>query len=428
MRHAAAGRPITQEHDIRSPRHAGSLAGRIVALSALGALGTLALISVAAAAVTVKVARTVVTPPRRRDEDIRVLAVADDTVTLSATKDSLLPGRYGLWFDRGSGHARLGDIVATGTGTVTRRLAGVDFGELRAGARARLNGWYYLSPRELGYDYENVVVETELGAAPAWLIPAAAPSTAAPSTSWVIEVHGRAVRRSETLRAVPVFHEAGYSALLVSYRNDEDAPGSDDRRYALGDVEWRDVDAAIGFAIERGATDIVLMGWSMGGAIVLQTATRSQHAELIRGIVLDSPVIDWASVLGFQGAQLRMPVVASRAVLAVIGSTWGRRLTGQAEAIDLARLDFVARAGELSWPVLLMHSDDDGYVPSNSSHALAEARPDIVTFDAYTVARHTKLWNYDSARWNLSIAAFLATLAPRPSARTDRSSRPPEAG
>ena len=415
MRHAAAGRPNTQEHDIRSPRQPGSVAGRIVAVAAIGITGTLALLSLAAAALTVKVARTVVTPPRRRDEDIRVIAVTGDTVTLSATKDSLLPGRYGLWFDRGSGHARLGDILASDATTVTRRLAGVDFGDLRAGSRSRLNGWYYLSPRELGYDYENVVVQTDLGPAPAWLIPAAAPST-----SWVIEVHGRAVRRSETLRAVPVFHEAGYSALLVSYRNDEDAPGSDDRRYALGDVEWRDVDAAIEFAIARGATDIVLMGWSMGGAIVLQTATRSPHSALIRGIVLDSPVIDWASVLGFQGAQLRMPVAASRAVLAVIGSTWGSRLTGQAEAIDLARLDFVARAGELSWPILLMHSDDDGYVPSNSSRALAQARPDIVTLDAYSVARHTKLWNYDSARWNLSIAAFLTTLESRSSARTDR--------
>ena len=363
-----------------------------------------------------------VTPPRRREEDIRVIAVTADTVTLSATKDSLLPGRYGLWFDRGSGHARLGEILATGTGTVTRRLAGVDFGELKAGSRSRLNGWYYLSPRELGYAYENVVVQTELGPAPAWLVPAAAPTT-----SWVIEVHGRAVRRSETLRAVPVFHEAGYTALLVSYRNDDDAPGSDDRRYSLGDVEWRDVDAAIAFAVEHGATDIVLMGWSMGGAIVLQTATRSRHSSLVRGIVLDSPVIDWASVLGFQGAQLKLPIVASRAVLAVIGNAWGRRLTGQAEAIDLARLDFVARAGELTWPILLMHSDDDGYVPSDSSRALALARPDIVTFEAYSVARHTKLWNYDSARWNLSIAAFLANLAPRSSGRTDHSRRPPAA-
>jgi alpha-beta hydrolase superfamily lysophospholipase len=353
----------------------------------------------------VRVARQVVTPPRYREEDIRVVDVTETTITITATKDSVLPGRYGLWFDRDTGHARLGDVVEEGALTVTRELIGVDFGDLRPEARGRINAWFYLGPHELGYDYEDVAVDTDLGPAPAWLIPAAQQTG-----RWVIQVHGRAVRRSETLRAVPVFHEAGYTSLLVSYRNDGDAPASDDNRYALGDAEWNDVDAAIRFAVDHGATDIVLMGWSMGGAIVLQTVTRSEHAGIVRGVVLDSPVIDWASVLGFQGAQLRLPDVASRAVLAVIGNAWGKRLTGQAESIDLARLDFVARADELDRPILLMHSDDDGYVPSQSSRALAEARPDIVTFDAFSVARHTKLWNYDAARWNVDIAAWLAQL------------------
>jgi pimeloyl-ACP methyl ester carboxylesterase len=381
----------------------------------LGFVGLAALASVAAATVTVRAARQVVTPPRRREEDLRVIEVTGTTITLTATKDSVLAGRYGLWFDRDTGHARIGDVVEEGTFTVTRELLGVDFGDLRAEARGRINAWFYLGPTELGYPYEDVVVDTELGPAPAWLVPAEHETG-----QWVIQVHGRAVRRQETLRAVPVFREAGYTSLLVSYRNDDDAPGSDDNRYALGDAEWNDVDAAIRFAVSRGARGIVLMGWSMGGAIALQTLTRSQHAGLVRGVVLDSPVIDWASVLGFQGAQMRLPEVASRAVLAVIGNAWGKRLTGQAESIDLARLDFVARAGELDRPILLMHSDDDGYVPSASSRALAEARPDIVTFDAFAVARHTKLWNYDAARWTVDIAAWLAILPEAPGETSPR--------
>lgn len=379
---------------------------------ALGAVGAATLVSVAAAALTVRVARQVVTPPKKREEDIRVIRVAEKTITLSATKDSLLPGRYGLWFDRGEGHARIGAILDATSTEVTRELVSVDFGILGPGAKARLNGWFYLGPKELGFPYSDVVIDTELGPAPAWLIPAEKPAD-----TWVIQVHGRAVRRSETLRAVPAFREAGYTCLLVSYRNDEDAPASADGRYSLGDAEWRDVDAALAYAVANGAVNVVLMGWSMGGAIVLQTATRSADARFIRGIVLDSPVIDWASVLGFQGAEMRLPAIASRAVLAVIGNKWGKRLTGQQESINLARLDFVARADELTVPILLMHSDDDGYVPSTSSHKLAEARPDIVTLDAFSVARHTKLWNYDAGRWNVDIGAWLATLAPSAAAR-----------
>ena len=405
MRHAAAAASKGQELSIATSRQPDSIAGRIVGGVALGVVGIAALAAATAAAITVRIAREVVTPPKTREEDIRVVAVSASTITLTSTKDSLLPGRYGLWFDGGDGHAHIGPIVSTDAHGVTRELLSVDFGVLGAGARARLNGWYYLGPKELGFAYDDVVVDTELGPAPAWLIPAEEETG-----RWVIQVHGRAVRRSETLRAVPVFREAGFTSLLVSYRNDGDAPESDDRRYALGDAEWRDVDAAVAFAIGRGATSIVLMGWSMGGAIVLQTLTRSQHAEHIVGVVLDSPVIDWASVLGFQGSELGFPVAASKAVLAVIGNSWGKRLTGQSTPIDLARLDFVARADELSRPVLLMHSDDDGYVPSTSSHKLADARPDIVTFDGFTVARHTKLWNYDAPRWNLDIATWLMTI------------------
>ena len=64
--------------------------------------------------------------------------------------------------------------------------------------------------------------------------------------------------RQETLRAVPVFRDAGYTTLLVSYRNDGDAPRSDDHRYALGDTEWLDVEAAMRYALDHGARNIVL--------------------------------------------------------------------------------------------------------------------------------------------------------------------------
>jgi hypothetical protein len=57
-----------------------------------------------------------------------------------------------------------------------------------------------------------------------------------------------------------------------------------------------------------------------------------------------------------------------------------------------------------------MHSDDDGFIPSTASRALAEARPDIVTFESFSGARHTKLWNYDPPRWNAAIAGWLSSV------------------
>ena len=46
-------------------------------------------------------------------------------------------------------------------------------------------------------------------------------------------------------------------------------------------------------------------------------------------------------------------------------------------------------------------------MPATASIALAAARPDIVTFEEFTVARHTKLWNYDRTRWEDAIRNWL---------------------
>lgn len=384
-----------------------------IAVAGIVLAGAALLVVAGASVVTAVMARTIVTPPRRRADDTRVLDVDEDigSVSLQATADSILPGEYSLFFESGVGHARLGEVLGLAPGSVTRALLGVYSGDLAAARSARLSGWLYRSPADLGLDFDDVLITTSAGDAPAWLVPAEA-SAENNKAPWVIQVHGRGVTREEGLRAVPVFRAAGYTSLLISYRNDGEAPRSDDGRYGLGDTEWLDVEAAIDFAVRHGAGEVVLMGWSMGGAIVLQTATRTRHRNRIRGLVLDSPVIDWADVVAHQGALARLPVGIARGAMHLMGRRWGGLFTGQAAPIDFVRLDFVARAGELVLPILLLHSDDDGFVPVTGSRALAMRRPDIVTFVAFRVARHTKLFNYDPERWTGAIRDWLTTSHP----------------
>jgi alpha-beta hydrolase superfamily lysophospholipase len=378
---------------------------RRAAAVGLGLAGLAAVTAGTLALTTVLVARTLITPPRRRVDDTRVHGYDGANVVLERTPDATAAGEYSLWFEGGRGHARIGEIVAHTDETVTRRVLDVDFGDLTRARRGRLAGSFYLSPRELGFPYSHVEIRTPVGDAPAWLIPAADDTG-----RWVIQVHGRAVQRSEGLRAVPVFREQGYSSLLISYRNDGDAPPSEDGRYSLGDTEWLDVEAAVRFALDAGARELVLMGWSMGGAIVLQTVTRSRLAHAVRGVVLESPVVEWRTALDFQAKALRLPGVVREGVLRLIGSKAARGLTGQHRPIDLQRLDLVTRAAVLIHPVLLLHSSDDGFVPADASRRLATARPDLVRFEEFASARHTKLWNHDRDRWNARIRAWLSAL------------------
>jgi uncharacterized protein len=383
-------------------RSSGSTA---VAATAI-ALGAAAFAGAAAlGTLSVYVARKVIIPSKMRREDLRVLWRTENTVTLSKTLDTLVPGQYGLWFSEGRGHAKVGEVIEIGPNWVIRELIAVDYGDLGGATRGSIAGWFYLDPEQVGFEHVDVVIDTPVGSAPAWLIPAEKQTS-----RWLIGVHGRGVRRQECLRAVDVARRCGYTTLLVSYRNDGDAPRSSDGRYGLGDTEWPDVDAALEYAIVNGATEVVLMGWSMGGAVSLQVATRSTHADVLKGIILESPVIRWADTINYQTDASHAPRVVSAAARRLLGAPWAQPLTGQSESIDLNRLDFVARADELTLPILLMHSADDGYVPPFASRALALARPDIVTFDEFTIARHAKLWNYDAKRFNEDIGGWLNRL------------------
>jgi len=378
---------------------------RVGAIAIAGVLGSVAVGAALASGISIRFARRVVTPPRRRDEPIVIRGVGAGTITVSSNPDTRLSGDYGLFFAGGTGHARVGGIQSQTRETVTRSLLGVDAGDLASARRARFSGWFFQDPSDLGVDFEAVTVPTELGAAPAWLVPAAADSG-----DWVIQVHGRGARRGECLRAIPVFREAGFTSLLISYRNDGDAPSSRDRRYGLGVTERRDVDSAVHYAIARGATRIVLMGWSMGGATVLQSALDSGRPSVIRGVILDSPVADWAATVEFHGRLLRVPRAARWGAAWILRSSASRLFAGTEKPIDFAALDVVGRAAELNLPVLLMHSKQDGYVPFAPAAALARARPDLIRFEVFTRARHTKLWNYDPERWDAAIRDWIATV------------------
>ncbi|MHC9044125.1 alpha/beta hydrolase [Microbacterium saperdae] len=377
---------------MKSLRHAVALL--VPALLALG--GVLSII-------VLRVARRVVTPARRApDAEIIAVDTGAQMIELRRTLDTELPGRYGLFTTGTYGYVKLGAVLSADATSVRRKL----LTQIEPGAQvdraARFSGWYYASPSELHLPSQNVLIGSPAGPCPAWFFPGE-------SRTWVIQVHGRGAMRAECLRAVPVLHAAGMPTLVVSYRNDGEAPRSRGGAYALGASEWRDVDAAIAYALRHGADRVILMGWSMGGAVALQAAVNSGNRDRIAGLILDSPVVDWRTVLRYQAHAAGMHAPLPDLAMGALSMPLTARLSGADDAIPFDRLDMVARAQELSVPILILHSEDDGFVPADASHALHDARPDLVTMPRFTVARHTKLWNYDQTGWNAAITEWLQT-------------------
>lgn len=398
-----------------APRRAAGRGATPVAIAGIkAALTVLSTALVAVLAVlgfaSLKIARRVVTPAVR-EADTRILGLdtAAQTITLARSADTELPGRYGLFTSGTEQYVKLGSVLAEDGKSVKRKLLTHIAEGSTLAPEAAFSGWYFSRPEELHLPFTSELIGSTVGPCPAWLFPAAEETDV-----WVIQVHGRGTTRSECLRAVPVFHDLGITSLVVSYRNDGEAPRSRAGTYALGATEWRDVDAAVGFARRRGARRVILMGWSMGGAITLQLDLNSPHRDMIVGLVLDSPVVDWRVVLDYQAKQLHLPRPVTGLAMGALDSEWAGTVTGVGGRIPFDRLDVVARAAELQHPILILHSDDDGFVPSDASHALLRERPDLVELEVFDVARHTKLWNYDQERWNSRIRTWVAAhgLAP----------------
>ncbi|MCZ2403822.1 alpha/beta fold hydrolase [Paenarthrobacter sp. Z7-10] len=389
------------------PRQAGSWA-KWTALGVVLGAGAASVALTATSALAAHFARRVVTPARVREQDLAILAVVrhghELRVILPANEDTTVEGTYSLFFDGGAGHAVIGAIrsYVPREGTVMRDVEKVLAGDLASAKRGWWSGAVFDTPAELGLACEDVSIHLPDGPAPAWLI-RAEPALG----TWAILVHGRGATRNEGLRAVRTARELGLNSLVMSYRNDGDAPAAGDGRYGLGVTEWADVEAAIEFALEYGAKDVVLFGYSMGGAISLQTADRSSHRNRILALVLDAPVINWVDVLAHHAELNKIPAAVGKYGQLMLSHPLGRRITGLAAAVDLKSMDWVSRAVELRTPTLIIHSVDDEFVPYGPSAELAERNPEMVTFEPFSRARHTKEWNVDPERWDAVVKQWL---------------------
>ena len=357
-------------------------------------------------------AHRIITPEHEKKDDTTIIEVGEGTVTLRATPETTAPGRYGLWLDKGAGHARLGAVLdqpqAVGSrraATVTREVLGVDQGALAPGP-ARWNKYFYCgTPLSAhGLEHEDVLVTSDVGDLPAWRVP---PAEGTDTGDWAILVHGRSAMREETLRALPVMHRLGFTSLIPMYRNDIGAPPSADGRYSLGLSEWKDVDAAMRYALAHGARRLVLVAWSMGGAIVLQALNRSDVAHRVHRVVLNGPVIDWGSVLAHQADLHFIPRPIDHLARSLLRSRASRHLLRISEPVDVAATNWVDRADEVSHRIFIIHSATDETVPFGPSQDLARRRPGMVHTFVWPRARHCQEWNSNPGLWEDLVASFL---------------------
>ncbi|HUC08262.1 MAG TPA: alpha/beta fold hydrolase, partial [Solirubrobacterales bacterium] len=341
-------------------------------------------------------------------DKVDISAVGQDRITLSRTEASERPGYYGLAWQ--AGHAIVGPIEEEDTETVTRELSDVR-GYLVPDTEAGLETNVYAgNPSETrGLPYRSIDVPDQLGPMPAWLIPAA-PSSARSrlSRTWAIVVHGHTDNRQNGLRIAPTLHDVGLTSLLISYRKDLGAPDSPDGLYHLGETEWQDLGAAARYAVAHGARSLVLIGYSMGGALIAQFMQRSPLKDRVSGVVLDAPALDWKSIFSFGSEQMGLPGFFSLPVQWAINA----RIDP-----DWDSLDALQHADAFQQPVLLFHGIEDTVVPISDSDQFADELGSRVTYYRVPEADHTQEWNVDPALYEQRLSSFLLQIGTKEAAK-----------
>jgi len=365
--------------------------GRAAAVAGVTAVGAGAVALAAGRAVSEFSVR-----PRRTAAEaggLSVHAAMADRIELTRSWESTRPGYYALeWGD--DQRTVVGGVLGTGEQTVARRL---ESGPVpAAGTAVRITPLVYTGdPRTaLGLDFRSIEVRGELGPMPAWYLPGV-------RDLWVVAVHGAGADRQQLLPLLPALDRLKVPVLAVSYRNDPDAPRSADGIGHFGDTEWRDVEAAMQLALASGAGRIVLYGLGVGGTMVLQAADRSAWRDSVRGIVLDSPVLDWRDTARRRAARRGVPDALA---------TLGARAAEGRSGVDTATIDRLALGDDLRSPVLLLHSPDDSVAPVGPARRLAGLRDDLVWFQEFPGAEHEALWNTDPQGYEETLRRFLTPL------------------
>lgn len=192
--------------------------------------------------------------------------------------------------------------------------------------------------------------------------------------------------------------EMGHNVLLVDQRGNGASGGA---TITFGVKERYDALEWIGYAIKRFGpeTSIGLYGVSMGAATVLMVAGMPELPNNVHGVVADCPYSSPEAIIRKvaredmhlpAGAMMPLAHLAAR----LIG---GFSLTADSpvEAVKRAKI-----------PMLVIHGEDDRFVPCSMSREIHRANPDLVQLETFPGAGHGLSYIVDPGRYRRTVIGF----------------------
>lgn len=171
---------------------------------------------------------------------------------------------------------------------------------------------------------------------------------------------------------------AGRNVLLINQRCHG---GSEGKTITFGILERKDVLGWINYANHRfGSVPILLSGVSMGAATVLMVAGM-ELPNNVRGVIADCPYDAPSNIIKkVLGQDMGMPVKVVYPLIRLGGMLYGKFNLGADSPVEAVKRAQI--------PILLIHGDDDRFVPHPMSCNIHAAAPEKIEFHTIPGAGH----------------------------------------
>ncbi len=195
----------------------------------------------------------------------------------------------------------------------------------------------------------------------------------------------------------PVAQKLGHNVLLVDQRCHGNSGG---HTITFGIRERLDCLDWVNYACDRfGPVPTVLMGVSMGAATVLM-ASSLELPNNVKGIVADCPYDAPANIIKkVLGVEMGMPVKLVYPLIRLGGILYGR--------FDLEAASPLESVPNAKCPILLIHGDDDRFVPYEMSCRIYAAAPETVEFHTVPGSGHAMNSIWDPEQYRAVLLDFL---------------------
>ena len=247
------------------------------------------------------------------------------------------------------------------------------------------------TPASVGLGYREVEIQSTDGInLSAWWVPAGDSSRAAV----LVPGWGGYKFDEHLLQTVPVYHDAGYGVLLLDLRAQGESGGA---RRTFSYREVRDVRGALAWLHQQGykAENLVLHGWSMGGATVLRAAPGTGVAAVVEEAGYgDLPLLLKGKIPEFIpfGGMFR-PAILLAGNLFPDFDPW-----------EIVPKNEAAKLSDEGVPLLIIHSTADDIVPYEQARILAAAYPGA---SFWRLEGYGHVEAYEHPEYALKLRAFL---------------------